>query len=86
MYEFSNSASHFNDSSGTEACYTQANGLKDTGVGIVYRTAELVPDNMSEAKKLNSFTLKLTNPNGAITANAFVIDDITVIYREHSTK
>ena len=50
------------------------------------RTIELRPENPQEAKKLNSFQLHLTNPNANVRKNKLNIDDITVIYRMHSTK
>jgi hypothetical protein len=87
-YDFSESKSKFSDKNGTEACYnlTANYGLKETSGK--WRTAKLIPNNKAEAKKINSFQLHFTNPGGIVDGNSvgFRIDDITIIYREHTTK
>jgi hypothetical protein len=88
LRDFSDTKSKFSDSLGEEVCYslTSNQGLKETGTTM--RTARLIPANMSQAKKLNSIQFHFTNPGGEIDGSAygFRIDDITIIYREHTTK
>ena len=82
-YEF-DTISTFDDKLGEENAYDVVSGLKCTN--SIFRTVELIPADRAQAKKLNSFQLHLSNPNGITTKENLNFDDFTIIYKEHTTK
>ncbi len=62
---FSNTLCKYNDKHGSETGFTTAGGLKTTA--NIFRTIELIPNDKTECKKVNSFQFGLdhTTTNGA---------------------
>ena len=83
--DFSASNSKFADKISTSTCYGSSTlDTTNDGSNVLYRTAKLVPDNSSQAKKIKSFQLRITS-TGAVPSS-LEINDFSISYRVHKVK
>ena len=85
LHDFSED-SKFDDKTGEEDGYTLTSngGLK--GTDGEFRTIELLPSVKAACRKINSIQLHMFNPGGVVNTRELNIDDMTIIFKEYSTK